>query len=111
MGAARAYMHARAYASMCVPVWCALTGVVPAAALAAPMCRPACPLGAGLPQVVVANPKTAGVARWIFLALWGHKMKAGDAAALDYITKARGPGRGGAGARDMTADGLLCCLH
>ncbi|KAI8471299.1 MAG: hypothetical protein J3K34DRAFT_417739 [Monoraphidium minutum] len=41
-------------------------------------------------QVVVANPKTAGVARWIFLALWGHKMKAGDAAALDYITKVFG---------------------
>jgi len=24
-------------------------------------------------QVVVANPKTAGVARWIFLALWGSQ--------------------------------------
>lgn len=38
-------------------------------------------------QVVLANPKTAGVARWIFLALWGHRMKKGDAAALDYVTK------------------------
>lgn len=38
-------------------------------------------------QVVLGNPKTAGVARWIFLALWGHKMKKGDAAALDYVTK------------------------
>ncbi|KIY99437.1 Sulfate-binding protein Flags: Precursor [Monoraphidium neglectum] len=38
-------------------------------------------------QVVLANPKTAGVARWIFLALWGHRMKRGDAPALDYVTK------------------------
>lgn len=38
-------------------------------------------------QIIVANPKTAGVARWIFLALWGSKMKAGDAAAIDYVTK------------------------
>eukprot|EP00983_Pelagomonas_calceolata_P089586 1157327-Pelagomonas_calceolata.AAC.4 len=29
------------------------------------LCAPSCA------QVVVANPKTAGVARWIFLALWG----------------------------------------
>jgi len=41
------------------------------------------------PQVVLANPKTAGVARWIFLALWGHKMKQGDKAALEYVTKVR----------------------
>jgi ABC-type sulfate transport system substrate-binding protein len=41
------------------------------------------------PQVVLANPKTAGVARWIFLALWGHKMKKGDASALEYVTKVR----------------------
>ena len=40
-------------------------------------------------QVVLANPKTAGVARWIFLALWGHRMRAGDTAALDYVTKVR----------------------
>jgi hypothetical protein len=40
-----------------------------------------------LVQIVVANPKTAGVARWIFLALWGHKMKKGDAAAIDYVTQ------------------------
>lgn len=38
-------------------------------------------------KVVVANPKTAGVARWIFLALWGHKMKKGDAPSIEYITK------------------------
>ncbi|WIA17546.1 hypothetical protein OEZ85_014375 [Tetradesmus obliquus] len=38
-------------------------------------------------QVIVANPKTAGVARWIFLALWGSKMKKGAAAAKEYITK------------------------
>jgi len=40
-------------------------------------------------QIIVANPKTAGVARWIFLALWGSKMKKGDAAALEYVTKVR----------------------
>jgi ABC-type sulfate transport system substrate-binding protein len=38
-------------------------------------------------QIIVANPKTAGVARWIFLALWGSKMKKGDAAAIAYVTK------------------------
>ncbi|GFR43164.1 hypothetical protein Agub_g4213 [Astrephomene gubernaculifera] len=38
-------------------------------------------------DVVLANPKTAGVARWIFLALWGAKMRQGDAAALSYVTK------------------------
>lgn len=38
-------------------------------------------------QVIVANPKTAGVARWIFLALWGSAMKKGDAAAVEYVTK------------------------
>lgn len=40
-----------------------------------------------LMQIIVANPKTAGVARWIFLALWGSKMKKGDAAATEYVTK------------------------
>jgi hypothetical protein len=49
-------------------------------------------------QVVLANPKTAGVARWIFLALWGHKMRKGDEAAMDYVTKAGGRG-GGVGGR------------
>ena len=39
-------------------------------------------------QVITANPKTAGVARWNFLALWGHKMGRGDRAALDYCTQA-----------------------
>ncbi|KAF8058434.1 sbpA [Scenedesmus sp. PABB004] len=38
-------------------------------------------------QVIVANPKTAGVARWIFLALWGSHMRRGDAAAREYVTK------------------------
>ena len=37
--------------------------------------------------VVTANPKTAGVARWNFLALWGHKAKEGDAACQDFVTK------------------------
>lgn len=40
-------------------------------------------------QIIVANPKTAGVARWIFLALWGSKMQKGDAAAKEYVTKVR----------------------
>ena len=34
---------------------------------------------------VCANPKTAGVARWNFLALWGHKMAKGDAAAEKFV--------------------------
>jgi sulfate transport system substrate-binding protein len=38
-------------------------------------------------EVVVANPKTAGVARWIFLALWGHKMSKGETAARKFVTK------------------------
>ncbi|PNW81708.1 hypothetical protein CHLRE_06g257000v5 [Chlamydomonas reinhardtii] len=38
-------------------------------------------------EVVLANPKTAGVARWIFLALWGAKMKKGNAAALAYVQR------------------------
>ena len=37
--------------------------------------------------VITANPKTAGVARWNFLALWGHKQSQGDEAALDYCKK------------------------
>jgi ABC-type sulfate transport system substrate-binding protein len=40
-------------------------------------------------DVITANPKTAGVARWNFLALWGHRLDKGEAAALDYVTKAR----------------------
>eukprot|EP00195_Chlamydomonas_chlamydogama_P009412 CAMPEP_0202890210 /NCGR_PEP_ID=MMETSP1392-20130828/709_1 /ASSEMBLY_ACC=CAM_ASM_000868 /TAXON_ID=225041 /ORGANISM="Chlamydomonas chlamydogama, Strain SAG 11-48b" /LENGTH=428 /DNA_ID=CAMNT_0049573747 /DNA_START=132 /DNA_END=1418 /DNA_ORIENTATION=+ len=36
-------------------------------------------------EVVLANPKTAGVARWIFLALWGSQVKKGDAAAETYV--------------------------
>jgi len=42
-------------------------------------------------EVITANPKTAGVARWNFLALWGHRMAKGDAAAEAYVTKARPP--------------------
>ena len=38
-------------------------------------------------EVVSANPRTAGVARWIFLALWGHKMGKGEAAAKAFVTK------------------------
>ncbi|EFJ41961.1 hypothetical protein VOLCADRAFT_40475, partial [Volvox carteri f. nagariensis] len=41
-------------------------------------------------EVVLANPKTAGVARWIFLALWGAKMRHGHEAALNYVTKVFG---------------------
>ena len=39
-------------------------------------------------DVITANPKTAGVARWNFFALWGARMDKGEAAALDYVTKA-----------------------
>lgn len=38
-------------------------------------------------EVITANPKTAGVARWNFLALWGHKMKQGDKSAKEYVTQ------------------------
>ena len=38
-------------------------------------------------QVITANPKTAGVARWNFLALWGHKQAQGEDASLDYCKK------------------------
>ncbi|KAL4422115.1 hypothetical protein ABPG77_003400 [Micractinium sp. CCAP 211/92] len=37
--------------------------------------------------VITANPKTAGVARWIFLALWGVKLSTGKKAATKYVTK------------------------
>jgi sulfate transport system substrate-binding protein len=42
-------------------------------------------------QVVLANPKTAGVARWIFLALWGSQRRGRwrkhirDTEALEYV--------------------------
>ncbi|KAJ9512672.1 hypothetical protein QJQ45_018824 [Haematococcus lacustris] len=43
-------------------------------------------------EVVLANPKTAGVARWIFLALWGSQVQGArlnrsgkDAQALEYV--------------------------
>eukprot|EP00898_Chlorokybus_atmophyticus_P003872 jgi/Chlat1/4486/Chrsp29S04430 len=39
-------------------------------------------------KVITANPKTAGVARWAFLALWGSVTcdnKGDDAAALAYV--------------------------
>ncbi|PSN12991.1 sulfate ABC transporter substrate-binding protein [filamentous cyanobacterium CCT1] len=40
-------------------------------------------------QVVTANPKTSGGARWNFLALWGLNTQSGkdDAEALDFSTK------------------------
>ncbi len=38
-------------------------------------------------DVITANPKTAGVARWNFFALWGARMDKGEAAALDYVTR------------------------
>lgn len=40
-------------------------------------------------DVITANPKTAGVARWNFFALWGARMDKGEAVALDYVTKVR----------------------
>ncbi len=51
-----------------------------------------CPRSRGVAQVVLANPKTAGVARWIFLALWGSQQSTGwkrghinNQQALDYV--------------------------
>uniref|UniRef100_A0A7S0WZ40 Sulfate-binding protein n=1 Tax=Chlamydomonas leiostraca TaxID=1034604 RepID=A0A7S0WZ40_9CHLO len=43
-------------------------------------------------EVVLANPKTAGVARWIFLALWGavsrkRGREGGDARAQEYVER------------------------
>lgn len=38
-------------------------------------------------DVITANPKTAGVARWNFFALWGHRLDKGEAAAQDFTTK------------------------
>lgn len=47
-------------------------------------------------NVITANPKTAGVARWIFLALWGVKAwKHGDKAAKEYVTKVCASAGGG----------------
>lgn len=41
-------------------------------------------------QWVTADPKTSGIARWNFLALWNHAIKteSDDAKAKDYITQA-----------------------
>ena len=36
-------------------------------------------------SVITANPKTAGVARWNFLALWGNLMDKGDDAAHRFV--------------------------
>ncbi len=40
-------------------------------------------------QVITANPKTSGGARWNYLALWGHITQSGgdEAAALGYVSK------------------------
>jgi sulfate/thiosulfate transport system substrate-binding protein len=40
-------------------------------------------------KVITADPKTSGVARWNFLALWGSVIKRGgdDAKALDFTSK------------------------
>lgn len=35
-------------------------------------------------KVITSNPKTAGGARWNFLAMWGHKMGKSKAAAKQY---------------------------
>ncbi len=40
-------------------------------------------------NVITANPKTAGVARWNFLALWGHRAAQGDEPAQEYVTGVR----------------------
>lgn len=39
--------------------------------------------------MITANPKTAGVARWIFLALWGARLGKGRKEATKYVTKVR----------------------
>lgn len=56
------------------------------------LCLPVLPPTAARDDVAVitANPKTAGVARWIFFALWGVKLKKGKQAANDYVTKVGG---------------------
>lgn len=36
-------------------------------------------------SVIMANPRTAGVARWTFFALWGHRLDEGEEAARDYL--------------------------
>jgi sulfate/thiosulfate transport system substrate-binding protein len=43
-------------------------------------------------QVITANPKTSGGARWNYLGLWGHITQTGgsEAAALDYVSKVYG---------------------
>jgi sulfate/thiosulfate-binding protein len=40
-------------------------------------------------QVITADPKTSGVARWNFLALWNSQIKAGknEQQALDFVSK------------------------
>ena len=38
--------------------------------------------------VITANPKSAGLARWIFLALYGAKLGKSKKAAIDFVTKA-----------------------
>ncbi|MBD2167231.1 sulfate ABC transporter substrate-binding protein [Calothrix membranacea FACHB-236] len=40
-------------------------------------------------KLITADPKTSGVARWNFLALWNSVIKTGgdDAKALDFVTK------------------------
>mmetsp|Transcript_17073 Transcript_17073/g.51010 ORF Transcript_17073/g.51010 Transcript_17073/m.51010 type:complete len:512 (-) Transcript_17073:211-1746(-) len=38
-------------------------------------------------STITANPKTAGVARWNFLALWGAHMADGERAAYNFVKK------------------------
>ena len=54
-----------------------------------PPCTPGFPPVRDDVAVVTANPKTAGVARWIFLALWGVKLGKGKKAAMQFTTKVR----------------------
>ena len=39
------------------------------------------------PPTPPTPPRAAGVARWIFLALWGHLGSRGTKAATQYVTK------------------------
>ncbi|KOP23683.1 sulfate-binding protein [Hapalosiphon sp. MRB220] len=46
-------------------------------------------LGKGDIKVITADPKTSGIARWNFLALWNSAIKTGggEEKALDFVTK------------------------
>ena len=60
-------------------------------------------------DVICANPKTAGVARWNFLAMWGHVMERGEAAAKAWMIQVRGT-RGGVGWEERDVGDARCEL-